>query len=398
MINDKKFYPTLTNQKDIAYFDNASSTQTHEFVLKAMNEYYEEFRSNAGEHGDNPLSAKTSEHIDIARENVAELINAHKSEIIFTSGTTQGMNMIANWGKHFDYVIICESDHNANIAPWVAQGRTKDNGKLIILPVNDFNGQIELDTLEKTLRNTDGNVLISICATSNVTGVTQPWETIASIGHKYGASVAMDFCQTIPHHKIDLSANPVEWAVFSGHKMFGPTGVGVLCTQFDLQDLPSLYFGGGANNVTFNTINHADGPIKHMPGTPNIAGIIGLGKAAEMISYYGYDQIKKDEDLVKKWLLSYGIDVIPNANIYPTYNQNGNNIITLVPLKGHPQDVALLLSNNNVAVRCGRLCAHPMVDRLSSKGVVRISFAPYNTQKDCEKLVKALNSAFAKIK
>ena len=133
------------------------------------------------------LSAKILEHIDIARENVAELINAHKSEIIFTSGTTQGMNMIANWGKHFDYVIICESDHNANIAPWVAQGRTKDNGKLIILPVNDFNGEIELDTLEKTLRNTDGNVLISICATSNVTGVTQPGETIASIGHKYGA-------------------------------------------------------------------------------------------------------------------------------------------------------------------------------------------------------------------
>ena len=398
MINDKQFFPTLHNNKNLAYFDNAASTQTHQFVLDAMHKYYSHFRSNIGEHGDNPLSVQSSDAVELATEQVANFINVSTDEIIFTNGTTQGLNMIANWARSYDYVLICESDHNANISPWVAQGRTQENGKLIVLPVDDFNGLIDLSYLENQLQQLDGTCIISICATSNVTGVTQPWETIADLGHKYGASIAMDFCQTAPHHKIDLTVNPVEWAVFSGHKMFGPTGIGVLHTPFKKYNLPPLYFGGGAVNVTFNSITPSHTTSKYMPGTPNIAGIIGLGMACEMLTYYGMDNVRNDEKQVYDWLLSYGIDVIPNSKLIPCHRGSGNNIFTLVPISGHSQDISMLLSTKDVAVRCGRLCAHPYVSKISSKGVVRVSFSPYNTKKDCKKLVEELNIAFAKVK
>ena len=401
MLDIKSDFPTLLNNPNLAYFDSAASTQTHKSVLKAMNKYYEHYRSNTNR-GEYPISEQASIAIDVARSQVANLINVPTSSIMFTSGTTQGLNMIARWMKDYKKVLVTEAEHNANIVPWLTQGRTVERGDLIVMPVNDFDGCIDMYELEKLLQehaNGHQDLLVSINATSNVTGVTQPWAAIADLSHKFGATVCVDFCQTVAHEEIDLSQTPVEFAVFSGHKMYGPTGIGALYSSFDFDDLFPQYFGGGSvENVTFNNVKLREGVDKHCPGTPDIANIIGFGVACEMLKYVGMPTIYLQENDVLNNLLSYGIDVLPNCTVFPVEGFK-NNIISLIPIKGHSADVGVLLANTDVAIRTGRVCAHPIVDRISGgKGIIRVSFAPYNDEQDCKKLCQELQSALLKVK
>lgn len=401
MLDLKRSFPTLANNPELAYFDSAASTQTHESVIKAMNEYYEHFRSNTNR-GEYAISERTAVALDIAKEQVANLINVPASQLMFTAGTTQGLNMIARWMRDKKTVIVTEAEHNANIVPWLTQGKSTSDDSIAVMPINDFNGEIDLYELEKLLDKHAGgwqDVLVSFCATSNVTGVTQPWEAITDLAHKYGASVCIDFCQTVAHKKIDLTKTKVEFAVFSSHKMYGPTGIGALYTSFDFEDLVPLYYGGGAvDSVSFDTVSLKQGVAKHCPGTPDIANIIGFGVACEMIKYVGYPTIYLQEQDVLKSLLSYGIDVLPNCKVYPELGFD-TNVISLIPIKGHSADVGQLMANTDVAIRTGKVCAHPIVDRISGgKGIVRISYAPYNDDADCKKLCQELAKALVKIK
>lgn len=366
-----------------------------------MNEYYEHFRSNTNR-GEYAISERTAVAIETAKDQVASLINVDPQQLMFTAGTTQGLNMIARWMCDRKTVIVTEAEHNANIVPWLTQGRSQDDGSIVVMPINDYNGEIDLHELEKILDNKAGgwqDTIVSFCATSNVTGVTQPWQAISDLAHKYGAVVCIDFCQTIAHKKVDLTETQVEFAVFSSHKMYGPTGIGALYTSFEFEDLIPLYYGGGAvESVTFNSVSLRQGVAKHCPGTPDIANIIGFGVACELIKYTGYSNIYLQEQDVLKHLLSYGIDVLPNCTVFPTEGFT-NNVISLIPRKGHSADVGQLMAHSDVAIRTGKVCAHPIVDRISGgKGIVRISYAPYNDEADCKKLCHELSKALVNIK
>lgn len=399
MLQSKKNFPTLANNPNLAYFDSAASTQTHNAVLKAMNNYYCNFRSNTNR-GEYDISEQTSNALDIAKQQVADLINVSTDNLVFTSGTTQGLNIVSKWMKSAQRVILTEAEHNANIVPWLAQGKTQENGGISVLPINDFDGLIDLFALEKLLEeDSSGKTIVSFCATSNVTGVMQPWQAIADLSHKYGATVCVDFCQSIAHSEVDLTETPVEFAVFSAHKMYGPTGIGVLYSSFDFDELTPQYFGGGAvESVTFDSVSLRQGINKHCPGTPDIANIIGFGVACEMIKYVGYPTIYLQELDVLKHLLAYGIDVLPNCRVYPTQGFN-SNVISLIPINGHSSDVGQLMSHTGVAIRTGKVCAHPIVDRISrGRGIIRISFAPYNTKEDCENLCRELHQALLTVK
>ena len=401
MLDLKSDFPTLQNNPDLAYFDSAATTQTHKSVLKAMNRYYEHYRSNTNR-GEYPISETASIAIDTARSQVANLINVEPNTIMFTSGTTQGLNIVARWMERCGTVLVTEGEHNSNIVPWITQGRSKSKGDLIVMPINDFDGTIDMHQLEVILEEkANGNdaLFVSICATSNVTGVTQPWARIADLSHAYGASVCVDFCQTVAHEEIDLTKNQIEFAVFSAHKMYGPTGIGCLYTSFDFNDLFPQYFGGGSvENVSFETVSLKTGIDKHCPGTPDIANIIGFGVASEMLKYVGFPTIYLQEQDVLQHLLSCGLDILPNCTVFPVQGFT-NNIISLIPVKGHSSDIGMSMAHTDVAVRTGRVCAHPIVDRISGgKGIVRISYAPYNDRVDCEKLCQELQTALLRVK
>lgn len=400
MLTWKDSFPIFQNLPNLRYFDSASTSQTPQPVLDAMNAYYETYRANTGR-GEYTLTDTATHAVSVAREQVADLINVPSKHVFFTSGTTDSLNRIAQWCKSYDVVIVTEAEHNANIIPWLVQGRTEKNGKLVVLPINDFNGYVNIDELESVLASCEGSALLSFCATSNVTGITQPWESMADLAHKYGCSVAVDFCQTVAHEKIDLTATPVEWACFSAHKMYGPTGVGALYTAFDAEELTAIRYGGGAvEHVSFNDVVYADNVDKHEPGTPNIAGIVGFGVAAELINYVGYNKIAEAEVDVAVNLLSYGFDDLPNCKLYcHTVDPHGpRSIYSFVPTVGHSHDIAVMLAHSGVAVRTGKVCAHPLVNRISpSKGIVRVSIAPYNDLDDCRELVSQLKSAFMKL-
>ena len=401
MLDLKSDFPTLQNNPDLAYFDSAATTQTHKSVLKAMNRYYEHYRSNTNR-GEYPISETASIAIDTARSQVANLINVEPNTIMFTGGTTQGLNIVARWMERCGTVLVTEGEHNSNIVPWITQGRSKSKGDLIVMPINDFDGTIDMHQLEVILEEkANGNdaLFVSICATSNVTGVTQPWARIADLSHAYGASVCVDFCQTVAHEEIDLTKNQIEFAVFSAHKMYGPTGIGCLYTSFDFNDLFPQYFGGGSvENVSFETVSLKTGIDKHCPGTPDIANIIGFGVASEMLKYVGFPTIYLQEQDVLQHLLSCGLDILPNCTVFPVQGFT-NNIISLIPVKGHSSDIGMLMAHTDVAIRTGRVCAHPIVDRISGgKGIVRISYAPYNDRVDCEKLCQELQTALLRVK
>lgn len=391
--NIKSVFPTLDNDHSLAYFDSAASTQTHYSVTKAMNHYYEHERCNV-HRGDYPISRSASDKVENARQQVATLINAEPEQIIFTAGATDGLNMVATWSQSVEHVFITDAEHTANILPWVGHGRTIDNGRLIVLPT-DNDGSIDLQEADKALAKHPGSVL-SIIATSNVTGATTNWATLANMAKQYGTTVCVDACQTISSHAMDMKNNPnVDFAVFSSHKMFGPTGTGILYCKHDSDNLRPARFGGGTiDHYDFNgNIQWAQGPHKHEPGTCNVAGIIGTGVAAEWINFVGYDAIDKKLVSIHNYLRELGIYNMPGAR---AVNDNTTNVISFVT-DTHPGDIGAIVGNNGVCVRSGKLCAHPLVNRLSQKGVLRVSWHVYNTDEDCEKLMDELWKAMKKL-
>ena len=358
-----------------------------------MNYYYENERCNV-HRGDYPISRSASDKVETARQQVATLINAEPEQIIFTAGATDGLNMVATWSQSVEYVFITDAEHTANILPWIGHGRTVDNGRLIVLPT-DYDGSIDLQEADKALAKHPGSVL-SIIATSNVTGATTNWATLATMAKQYGTTVCVDACQTISSHAMDMKNNPnVDFAVFSSHKMFGPTGTGILYCKHDTAELRPARFGGGTiDHYDFNgNIVWSQGPHKHEPGTCNVAGIIGTGVAAEWINYVGYDAIDKKLVSIHNYLRELGIYNMPGAR---AVNDNTTNVLSFVT-DAHPGDIGAILGNNGVCVRSGKLCAHPLVNRLSQKGVLRVSWHVYNTDEDCEKLMDELWKAMKKL-
>lgn len=403
MFNDiKQQFPTLRNSPELAYFDSAATTQTHVSVIDAMNYYYEHERTSV-HRGDYAISRSVSEKVETAREQVADLISAKPEQIIFTQGATEGLNIIANWFKSVDTVIITDMEHSANILPWLAQGRSINNKRLIVLPAM-ADGSIDLDAASKIFSSCTGSTLLSIVATSNVTGHDTPWNLLTQLAKQHNITVCIDACQTVGSHKLNADITPFDFAVFSAHKMFGPTGIGALFSRHSLDNMRPVRLGGGAvmHYDLQGNVEWVHGPHKHEPGTPNVSGIIGMGVAAEWINYVGYEKIIERIDSLNQYLSVAGLfnidGLVPitkqsSANGLPIYR----NVHSFVLDKHHPSDVGAILGSNNVAVRTGKLCAHPFVNKISSKGVIRVSFNIYNTQEDCIKLVDELCKTMKKL-
>jgi cysteine desulfurase/selenocysteine lyase len=392
----KQDFPTLVNNPDLVYLDSAASTQTHQSVLDRMNRYYEEQRCNVNR-GDFRISQEVSADIEVARECIAELIGTTPEHIMFTAGATEGLNMIADWHKDAPVVIITEAEHTANILPWMAQGRTVENGRLIVLPVTE-KGTINTSEACKIFESYPYAVL-SIHSHSNVTGIGTDYRKLCKAAHDQGIKVVIDGCQTIGSHEFDPYT--VDYAVFSGHKMYGPTGIGFMYSRLPFERFRNVRIGGGCvTHYDFSgNVEFYDGPAKHEVGTPNIAGILGLGVAAEYIKFVGYNEMFRHFNKLDFAMSDTDIFNIKGLKlIYPNYRQNGRYVYSFVCDGYHPSDVSALVGLDNIAVRVGKLCAHPIVNKVSGgKGVLRVSPGIYNTEEDIQKLSDSLCKAIKKL-
>jgi len=385
----KEEFPTLINNSSLLYFDSAASTQTHQSVLDRMNKYYEEERCNVNR-GDFDISRKVSDDLEEARTSVGKLFNVDPNKIMFTTGATQGLNMVAEWYKDKQVVLISEAEHTANILPWIQQGRTTKNKRLQVIPIKD-NGMLDMNVAEKLINQYGPTGFLSIHTTSNVTGIPTPHEKLIKLAHNNGMATCLDACQTPGTKKLKLFTT--DFAVLSGHKLYGPTGIGILYSRLGFDKLRALTFGGDtANAYDFDgNITWHEGPSRHEPGTPNIAGILGMGTACEWLDWITYDKIEQKMMEIDLALSEAGLFDIEGMDlIYKNYRQNGRNVYTF-NTSIHPSDISAMLSLENVAVRAGKLCAHPIVNKVSGgKGVLRISPGVYNTDEDIELLVKGL--------
>jgi len=388
-------FPILSSQvygKPLVYFDNAATTQKPKCVVDKINEVY--FAKNANIHrGVHHLSQVATDMTEKARQTIAQFINAkHSREIIFTKGTTEGVNLVASsycrrFCKEGDEIIISAMEHHSNIVPWQLQ---KDIAgiNLRILPINE-KGEIIIEELEKLI--TSKTRLISVTHISNVLGTINPVEKIIEIAHKHGIPVLIDAAQSVQHADIDVQKMDADFLVFSGHKIYGPTGTGILYGKEEwLNQLPP-YQGGGEmiGTVSFEKTTFNELPFKFEAGTPNYADFIAFGTAIDYISSIGLANIKSYEDD----LLNYATSELQNIEglrIYGT-SDHKSSVISFLVNNIHHYDMGMLLDKMGIAVRTGHHCAEPLMHLLGIEGTVRASFAFYNTKEEIDKLVEGVN-------
>jgi cysteine desulfurase/selenocysteine lyase len=389
-------FPTLKNKPDLIYLDNAATTQTHRLVVDRMNTYYNYNRATS-HRGEYPLSHLATDDYENAREQVANLVNAPADHLMFTTGATQGLNMVAEWCKDVPVVILTGAEHSANIVPWLAQGRSVDNGGIKIIPIkmySDGSHGVDLERARKIIES-NPQAILSITTTSNATGFNSEWQRLADMAHSVGTRVCLDITQSIAHKQMDLTKSSIEWAVFSAHKMYGPTGVGALYSRFGFENLRPLQFGGGQiTHLDFNQVLLKNTIERMEPGTQNIAGVIGFGIAAEFINYATYDEIRRIEyDLFQSVINNDTINSLPLDRLYA--DKEPTTIFSFRSTKYSPYDIATILGSKGIAVRSGKVCAHPFVNSLSNNGILRVSIAPYNTSDDIDMLGSKLAETIA---
>ena len=390
----KKDFPVLNqivNDEPLVYLDNAATTQKPLKVLAAIKDYYE--NDNANVHrGVHTLAERATEKYEAAREKVRQFINAKSTkEVLFTRGTTTSINWVAQFAgqilKTGDEIVISIMEHHSNIVPW--QEVAKKTGAILKF-VYLKDGQLDMDDLRKKITNQ--TKFVSIAHVSNVLGTINPVEEITKIAHEHGAYMAVDGAQSTPHMAIDLQKMDVDFFAFSGHKMMGPTGIGVLYGKEELlNQFEPVEFGGEMIDFVYESHSTwTELPWKFEAGTPNIAGAIALGAAIDYIQELGIDQIHQHEIELIDYLMPK-LQEIEGLTIYgPKDNVKRGGLITFNIEGLHPHDVATALDMEGVAVRAGHHCAQPLLNYLETPATARASFYLYNTKADCDKLVEAL--------
>ncbi|MDA8595587.1 cysteine desulfurase [Flavobacteriaceae bacterium] len=386
------------NGKPLAYFDNAATSQTPLSVIDAIATYYK--TDNANIHrGVHYLSQKATDDYEEAREKVRTHIGASAScEVIFTTGTTMGINMVANGLrselKTGDEILISELEHHANIVPWQLVCEAT-GAKLKVIPITD-KGEINMDAFEELL--SDKTKILSVSHISNTLGTINPIEHMIHRAHSHGAQVLIDGAQATPHLNIDVTALDCEYYVSSGHKMYGPTGVGFLYGKKEALNKLDVYQGGGEMiaEVTFEKTTYAELPHKFEAGTPNISGGIGLGAAIDYIQEIGIDRIAARE----QELLDYAMDKLSAFEDIEYYGTSENKAAVIsFNIKGiHPYDVGVILDKLGVAVRTGHHCTQPIMQCYNIPGTIRASFAFYNTFEEIDQFIGALDRAYMMLK
>ncbi len=390
-------FPILNREvkgKPLVYLDNAATTQKPRVVIDALVNYYTDYNANI-HRGIHTLAEEATAAYEGTRDEVQHFINADsREEIIFTKGTTEGINLIAQtWGrqniKEGDEIIVSNMEHHSNIVPWYILCEEK-GAKLKVIPI-DENGDLIVSEYEKLLSSK--TKLVSIVHVSNALGTINPVKKIINEAHKAGAVVLVDGAQSSVHLDIDVQDMDCDFFVFSSHKLYGPTGVGVLYGKKNLLEAMPVYQGGGEmiKEVGFKKITYNDLPYKYEAGTPNIADTIAFKAALNFTSKVGKEKIRNHENE----LLAYAtaqLEETPGLKIIGRSKQK-ISVISFVIDKIHPQDLGILLDNRGIAVRTGHHCAQPLMDLFCIPGTTRASFALYNTKAEIDILMKSLHKA-----
>ena len=390
----RKDFPILdqiVNDEPLVYLDNAATTQKPKAVLEAVNRYYQEDNANV-HRGVHTLAERATASYEAARETVRRFINASSiKEVLFTRGTTTGLNWIGRFAEEIleegDEVLISIMEHHSNILPWQEACR-KAGAKLVYVYLKD--GGLDLEDFRKKL--TDRTKFVSIAHASNVLGVINPVQEIAQLAHEKGAIVVVDGAQSVPHMKIDVQKLDADFFVFSGHKMAGPTGIGVLYGKEQyLNQMSPVEFGGEMIDFVYEqSATWKELPWKFEAGTPNMAGAIGLATAIDYLEAIGMDEIEHHEQDLIAYVFPK-LQAIEGLKIYGSQDlAKRSGVISFNLGDLHPHDLATALDYEGVAVRAGHHCAQPLIQYLEVPATARASFYLYNTKEDCDKLVEAL--------
>jgi cysteine desulfurase / selenocysteine lyase len=393
----RKHFPALNREvkgKPLVYFDNAATTQKPQVVIDALVDYYSNYNANI-HRGIHTLAEEATAAFEATRDTAQQFINAESREqIIFTGGTTEGINLVAQtWGrqniKAGDEIIISNMEHHSNIVPWYMLAQEK-GAVLKIIPINE-NGELIMDEFEKLLN--EKTKLVAIVHVSNALGTINPVKTIIEKAHEFGAVVLVDGAQSTVHMDIDVQDLDCDFFVLSSHKIYGPTGVGVLYGKKHLLESMPPYQGGGEmiKEVYFDNITYNDLPYKFEAGTPNIADTVAFKAALDFTKQIGKEKIRRHENE----LLNYATEQLEQIDGLKIIGKAKNKIsvISFVVDKVHPQDLGILLDNRGVAVRTGHHCAQPLMDCYKIPGTTRASFAMYNTKEEIDSLITGLHKA-----
>jgi len=381
------------NDTDLIYFDNAATSQTPNQVIDVISDYYKNYNSNI-HRGLHSLSVDATNKYEETRLKVKEHFGiTHNHEIIFTSGTTHGINIISSGLEKMissnDELIISEMEHHSNIVPWQMLCE-KTGATLKVIPIKE-NGSLNIDEYKSLL--TPNVKFVFISHVSNTLGILNPIKEIIDLAHENKSKVLIDGAQGAAHFKLNLSELDVDFYVASAHKLCGPTGVGFLYGKTDLLNSLPPYQGGGEmiSNVTFDKTEYAELPHKFEAGTPNIAGVIAFGAALDYMNSIGFENI----DAYEKSLLDYATEnlrKIDNIKIYGDVDEK-ISVISFNVANHHPSDIGSILDQFGIAVRTGQHCTQPIMDHFNIPGTVRASFAFYNTKSEIDLFIDAVKKA-----
>ena len=373
-------------KKDFIFFDNCATTLKPNIVVDETVKYYTEYTSNA-HRGDYDNSIKVDTLYEETRTKVRKLINAESdSEIVFTSGATESLNLVV-FGfmkynlKKGDEVLLTKAEHASNVLPWLELANEKGI-KIKYIPL-DKDHKLDYDELVKMI--SPKTKVISIAHVTNTIGDIRPVEKIGKLCKENNIYFVVDGAQSVPHFKVDVLKNNIDFLAFSAHKMLGPTGVGVLYGKYDLlNETRPVNFGGGMNNIFESTgeVEYKSIPTRFEAGTPNIAGVIGFNRAIDYINSIGYDAIERQEKELRKYL----IDNLKKIDNFILYNENSDTGIV-------PQDTSVYLNTYHICVRAGNHCAKILKDELGIRNTCRISLYFYNTKEEIDVLIKALKKS-----
>ena len=395
----RKDFPILSKtiyNKPLVYLDNAATTQKPLSVIEAMNNEYLNVNSNV-HRGVHWLSQQATELHESARETLRKFINAKSTnEIIFTRGTTESINLVASsfvegFMNAGDEVIVSEMEHHSNIVPWQLQMARKGIA-LKVAPIDD-EGNLDMEAFKKLF--SERTKLVSIAHVSNVLGTVNPIDEIIQFAHSQGVPVLVDGAQSAPHFAIDVQAMDCDFFALSGHKMYGPTGIGVLYGKEEWLDRMPPYQGGGEmiETVSFDKVTFEKPPLKFEAGTPDYVATHGLATAVDYLLDLGMDNIQKHEAMLTKYAMEQ-LSTIKDIRFIGTPRQK-DAVVSFLVGDIHPFDLGTLLDRLGIALRTGHHCAQPLMQRLGIQGTVLASFGLYNTKEEIDVLVKGIERVAA---
>lgn len=397
--NDFPILSREVNGKSLVYLDNGATTQKPQVVIDTINKYYDYENSNI-HRGVHALSQEATTAYENARVKIQHFINAKYShEVIFTAGTTSAINLIAssfskNNLEKGDEIIVTAMEHHSNIVPW--QMICEEKGAILkVIPIN-HKGELLMDEYKKLISTK--TKLVAFTHTSNTLGTINPTQELIQIAHEHGALTLIDGAQAVTHGKLDMQELDADFFVFSGHKLFGPTGTGILYGKETLLNSLPPYQGGGdmIKTVTFEKTTYNELPHKFEAGTPNIAGGIGLGKAIDYVQSIGFNFIEKQEEE----LLSYATEELLKIEGLKIIGEAKNKtcVISFIIEGVHPFDLGTIIDKMGIAVRTGHHCTQPLMDFFQIPGTIRASFSFYNTKDEVDILVNSINRALRMLK